>query len=1756
MKKNLQKRLVALVVAVAMCMLLLPIPGMAEGEKVITSVALPSDVASQNVAYGTALTSLNLPSTLSVEVEDIVNGGTTTEIVNVTWDCIDSGGYQPTEPNRYDFKAVLSDASYKFSDSLAQRDYMIYVYVADEVFDYLITGFSALSSKDGFKTFAEGTALADVQAVLMQAMPKLSAKVEDLGVATTKEFDVTAWTSSDFATTVGTYTFKPTVDYGAYVTKEGATAPPQITVQLTNSNYTYIDKLDMLDPSILVQYVLAGTEESALTLPGTLIGYDASTEESVSIPVLSWNNSYNKDVEDEYTFTPQISSDYYMVGVSLPTIKVVVTAVEDTSLRLYVDNESQTVYANGQPILIDTNDGSMGSIKHPDTNEVYKYINIKTGEKQDRLYNYLTLYNIFGGWKNGSDANASTRVIVTGGSKNSAVRRVYGGSESGTFTGTTSVAVQGSLIYAVYGGNKDGTFNGTTNVSVSGSGYIGNSETPLENGIYGGNRNGTFSGTANVTLAGGYVSSGNVAGGNYSGSFSGQTNIAVSGGAFHATIMGGNANGNFVATGNIGSTIMVTGADYIEQIVGGSSKGDYTGNTKITATGSDTYINGSIYGACEYGNLTGNTLIQITDLEDDTFVHGGARYGDVTGNTKVEATNSFLYEAYGGSQYGSVNGDTEVIVDSCWGNATVVGGNLQANNADTTDGHVTGTAHVTIKGDSKISEIFGGTESSNADTKVNKTVIDILGGTIGTIYGGNGNGGTVGTTTINIKGGSVTDLYGGNWCGGVVTTTNVNAAGGTIGTLRGGTNGSGKGSEITTVNITVDGATVDNVYGGSYWGVDGSPAKVGTVNLKIGETKATTITGSVFGGGHYYYTSTETTNVNIYENAVLASTFAGTNRLMGGGSGTSDFVTNANLTIHGGTINTYVVGGGATKVTNATLIIDGGAFANMVFAGGWNADVDIAKVTINGGTFSGDVYGGGFGKTTGKSTVTVNGGNLKSLLAGGNSATALTKDAAIAVKGGAIEYVYGGGINDTVEKAVIAISGGAVSGNVYLGGVANGGTATVKDAKLTLSAGGAIGQSIYMGGSGNASKSSATAVTKAEVDILGGAIGTDRIHGYGLLKDLDLVDDMVIKVHYLSALNHRFYFDFDNEPNAEVIVDQQDDVASYIVKKVDVAEETTAVHDFLTPYKLTLGTKMHTVTFYNKDNYTVLKQIQVADGTVIPANQIPADPADDVIGYMFTGWKTKVNGGVADRWSFSNVVNSDLDLYQHWPATYHTIVFNSNGGTDAFPEHAEGLKDRYKIEHNTKAYCPANDPTKKGYTFGGWYTDNETFLNEYDFDTIRKSPITLHAKWIPNIYTVKFDSQGGTPVTEQKIEYRKKATEPVAPTKEGFVFDGWYDQTYTYAYIFDYYVVTADITLYAKWIPLYNVTFVCNGGTAISPQVVKYEEKATKPADPTKAGYAFEGWYKDQDTFIQAYAFDDAVTNHITLYAKWRQTDFTVTYNGNGATGNMPASPVTVAQGSNYGVSGTIPTRAGFTFTGWVREDNQAVYQARATFTMPSANVILTARWRANVVPSPSVSPSPSPSDSPSPSVVPSIEPSPSPSDEPIVTPPIKITPEDRPKYEAAFEAPDVEKMEEQTGNIITDIFNNNVPLAGHNSLTWALLNLILLLIAAVVSVLLVIFMFVRKRANDDDDDAPETETKYIKRSKGLLWRVLAIVMAVLALVVFLITENTSLPMVWTDNWTIWMFVMNVVQVIAIIVMKFSRRRKHEDETTSQYTQA
>ena len=143
-----------------------------------------------------------------------------------------------------------------------------------------------------------------------------------------------------------------------------------------------------------------------------------------------------------------------------------------------------------------------------------------------------------------------------------------------------------------------------------------------------------------------------------------------------------------------------------------------------------------------------------------------------------------------------------------------------------------------------------------------------------------------------------------------------------------------------------------------------------------------------------------------------------------------------------------------------------------------------------------------------------------------------------------------------------------------------------------------------------------------------------------------------------------------------------------------------------------------------------------------------------------------------------------------------------------------------------------------------------------------------------------------------------------------------------------------DKTLSVK--PFYTVTFDANGhGTAPGAQTILSGTKATEPTAPTATGYTFGGWYKESGC-TNKYDFNTAVTDNLTLYAKWTQNTYSYTVTA-GEGGTVSPASGTVAQGS--GVTITATPNDGYEFDKWTATNGTLANASNATTTFtPSAN--------------------------------------------------------------------------------------------------------------------------------------------------------------------------------------------------------------------------
>ena len=593
--------------------------------------------------------------------------------------------------------------------------------------------------------------------------------------------------------------------------------------------------------------------------------------------------------------------------------------------------------------------------------------------------------------------------------------------------------------------------------------------------------------------------------------------------------------------------------------------------------------------------------------------------------------------------------------------------------------------------------------------------------------------------------------------------------------------------------------------------------------------------------------------------------------------------------------------------------------------------------------------------------------------------------------------------------------------------------------------------------------------------------------------------------------------------------------------------------------------------------------------------EVKADPTKE--GYTFAGWtsaEVKVENG-----KFT-MPAKNVTLTAKWNINKYTVTWKNDDGSV--------LRTDKNVEYGTMPNYGAN-PTKAAdaqytYTFKGWtpevskVTGNAVYTAVYEKTT--------------NKYTVTWKNDDGSVLrTDKNVEYGTMPNYGANPTKAAdaqytYTFKGWTPEVET---------VTGDATYkatYTKEANTYTLTYDLDGGewendtTYTYPK--KYNEEVEVKADPTKEGYTFVGWMSAEVEVVNGKFTMPA--KDVTLKAQWKANIYNVTYDLDGGEWTEATNEFPYEYKATVEVVKTVPTREGYKFSGWRSEEITIENDA---FTMPAKDVVLKAVWEANPTPTPIPSeeptptptPTPAPTEEPTPTPAPTEEPTPTPAptEEPTPTPapteestptpapnpnPNPATPTPAPvapvvPATVATPTPTPTATPSATpsdnggkgdgnndgeiGETINDndtplangedIADNATPLAGLGTGAWALINLILTIVTTLLSILLLIgYIGKKKKALEDEDgnvvlDENGKEVMEYEKNKKGLWRLISIIPALIAIIVFIFTEDMTLPMIFVDKWTILHAVIALVQVVVMVLCKKKKDENDEDENAA-----
>ena len=342
------------------------------------------------------------------------------------------------------------------------------------------------------------------------------------------------------------------------------------------------------------------------------------------------------------------------------------------------------------------------------------------------------------------------------------------------------------------------------------------------------------------------------------------------------------------------------------------------------------------------------------------------------------------------------------------------------------------------------------------------------------------------------------------------------------------------------------------------------------------------------------------------------------------------------------------------------------------------------------------------------------------------------------------------------------------------------------------------------------------------------------------------------------------------------------------------------------------------------------------------------------IGWDFVGWNTKADGSGTSYKDGQVVVNlaskqdAVVQLYAQWEPSTFRVVFDPNGGETPTPfSEKEGEQNKPIGEMPTTK--------RKGYTFVGWFDSKNADAKKVDENTvIRNKLTTVYAHWELNSYSITYDYDGGTPVsnpTSYSVETNTFTLKN--PTRTGYRFDGWTgsngttpQQTVTIQK-----GTTGDLSYTANWTPIFY-TVEYNGNGATGGSTASSSHTYDKPKQLTKNGFTnsnhvFVQWNTKADGSGVAYRDQEVVENltttngaTVTLYAIWEIKEVTLTFD---PTGGSEVPPIIRFAGDKMG---TLPEteRKGYTFLGWYTERTGGT-KLSSSSTVPAQNRTYYAHW-------------------------------------------------------------------------------------------------------------------------------------------------------------------------------------------------------------------
>ncbi len=376
-------------------------------------------------------------------------------------------------------------------------------------------------------------------------------------------------------------------------------------------------------------------------------------------------------------------------------------------------------------------------------------------------------------------------------------------------------------------------------------------------------------------------------------------------------------------------------------------------------------------------------------------------------------------------------------------------------------------------------------------------------------------------------------------------------------------------------------------------------------------------------------------------------------------------------------------------------------------------------------------------------------------------------------------------------------------------------------------------------------------------------------------------------------------------------------------------DSTTVVINKVTSITANFSPVPYTVTYSSQETTYSTATVNYNALAIEPA--VPQGGTCDTFG----GWYSSAT--YATKWNFStNKIIGTTTLYAKWTKLTYTVTYNPNGAVSG----SAPAQQTKTCDSALTLAANSGNLAKTGFIFSGWNTATDGTGTDYAQSTSYtiNAPLVLFAKWKTDILMVSFNSNGGSTIASKMVAYGGFVTEPAVPTKAGAVFAGWYsNQSLTTPFDFAT-AITVTRTLYAKWNPIFTVTYNANGGSGAVPvDTNKYQNgqvvTVLGAGSLSRANYTFAGWNTQADTLGTNFGVSFPMGNvNVVLYAKWRMNVPTIT-----------THPANKTCPINDSVTFTVvATGAGLSYQ-WQKNNGNIAGATSASYTPPALTVADTA---------------------------------------------------------------------------------------------------------------------------------------------------------------------------------------------------------------------